>query len=87
MPDAWLACSEGWLAESMAWLASSKAFLGVRPDWLSLRGGIGGMDEGVNGKSPHSTRLRPLSGPLPKNLPSTRVDGDIRGELGHHGRY
>ena len=39
-------------------------WMGLRPDWLAQRGGT---DKRTDGKSPHSTVLCPLSGPLPKN--------------------
>ena len=43
-------------------------WLGLRPGSMAQRGGgmDGQMDVQTDGKSPHSTELRPLSGPLPK---------------------
>ena len=49
---------------TLGWLGLRPGWLGLRPGWLAQRG------EQTNGrtnrKSPHSTGLRPLSGPLPK---------------------
>ena len=65
-PEAgWLA---GWLAGPQAWLAGPQAWLAGSQAWLN--GPEGGLTDGwmngrTNGKSPHSTGLRPLSGPLP----------------------
>merc|ERR1712015_325181 len=82
-PQAWLAGPQAWLAGPQAWLAGwasgltgwasgLASWLGLRPDWLGLRPGWmsqgGGRTYGqTDGKSPHSTGLRPLSGPLPKS--------------------
>ena len=78
----WLALRPGWLALSPAWLALRPAWLALRPDWLGLRpawlalgplrGGTDGrMDRWTVGKAPHSTGLRPLSGPLPCYSPTS----------------
>ena len=59
----WLAGPQAWLAGPQAWLAGPQARLD------GPEGGTDGrMNVRMNGrKSPHSTGLHPLSGPLPKN--------------------
>ena len=56
----WLSGPHAWLAGPMAWLAGPQA-------WLNGKEG-GWTDERAYRKSPHSTGLNPLSGPLPKSL-------------------
>ena len=52
--------SHAWLAGPQAWLAGLKAWLDGPGERTDER-----MDGRTDGKSPHSTGLRPLSGPLP----------------------
>ena len=65
-PQIWLAWPQAWLARPQAWLAGPQAWLAGPQAWLD--GPVGGgerTDGRTDGKSPHSTGLRPLSGPLP----------------------
>ena len=75
-------------------LALRLDWLGLRPAWLALGPSRGGMDVRMNertyGKSPHSTGLRPLSGPLPRKVEKEEEEGEdqeienrgnIRGEF------
>ena len=69
----WLAGPQAWLAVPQAWLAGPQAWLAGPQAWLA------GLDSPEGGrtyrytnvrmdrKSPHSTKLCPLSGQLPKN--------------------
>ena len=55
-----------WLASCLAGcLGLRPGWLGLRPGWMAQRG-EGRTDESTYRKSPHSTGLCPLSGPLPK---------------------
>ena len=73
-PQAWLAWTQALLAWPQAWLAGSQAWLVGPQAWLAgpqawpegLEGG-GRTNGWTQGKSPHSTGLRPLSVPLHKN--------------------
>ena len=57
----------GWLAGPQAWLAGPQAWLAGPQAWLDgPEGGDGQTYVQTDGKSPHSTGLRPLSRPLPK---------------------
>ena len=65
-----------WLALRPGWLALRPDWLGLRPSWHSLGPSRGGWtdkrtNERTDGKSPHSTGLRPLSGPLPYYSPTS----------------
>ena len=67
-PEAW--GMAGWLGLRPSWLGLRPSRLGLRPSWLGLRPGWIAQreewtDRRMNGKSPHSTGLCPLSGPLP----------------------
>ena len=69
-PQAWLAGPQAWLAGPQAWLAGPQAWLAGPQAWLDgpqawPDGPEGGTYGRTNGKSPHSTGLRPLPGPLP----------------------
>ena len=64
--QAWLAGPQAWLAGPQAWLAGPQAWLAGPQAWLGGPEG-GRTNVRMDGKSPHSTGLHPLSGPLPKN--------------------
>ena len=76
---AWLTLRSAWLALRPDWLALRPAWLGLRPAWLALgpsRGGMDGRMDGrtygwTDGKSPRSTGLHPLLGPLPRCSPTS----------------
>ena len=52
-------------------------WLGLRPGWMAHRGGMYGQtDLRTDGKSPHSTELYPLSGPLPYFTPRKLRKGE-----------
>ena len=50
--------------------AIQPGWLGLRPGWMAQRGGDRRTDGRTDGKSPHSTGLCPLSGPLPCYSPT-----------------
>ena len=60
-PEAWLA---GLAAGLAAWASGLAGWASGLAGWP--RGADERMYERTDGKSPHSTGLRPLSGPLPK---------------------
>ena len=62
-------------------VSGSLALLSGLAGWasgLAARGGMNGRtNERTDGKSPHSTGLCPLSGPLPKKTCSSTVDRSL----------
>ena len=83
----------GWLVGPQIWLAGPQAWLAGPQAWLDGPEGGGQTDVRTDGKSPHSTGLRPLSGPLPKKRKKERKkekgkrgEGRVRMSLGTHDR-
>ena len=55
----------GWASDLAGWAFGLAGWASGLAGWP--RGGDGRTNVRTDGKSPHSTGLRPLSGPLPKN--------------------
>ena len=70
----WLTGVQAWLAGPQAWLAGPQAQLAGPQAWLDgPEGGDVRTYVQTNGKSPHSTGLRPLLRPLPKRQRSMQI--------------